>query len=83
MIVKQGSGYYWEIHKSAETAQKGCYFAMDAIVFCKGLYRASDSEALQAGLDKIKEIAKSTHQDCEDMHQQFKRIRIELFEVRF
>jgi hypothetical protein len=83
-IVKQGPGYYWAINKSAEAAQKGCYFAMDAIDFCQRLFLAKDSlETLQAGLENIKEIAKSAHQDSEDMHQQFRRIRVELFEVRF
>jgi hypothetical protein len=81
-IAKQGPHHYRAIQKSAETARRGCSFASDAIDFCKRLLKAEDSvETLRAGLDGIKEVAKYAHQDAQDMHQQFKDIRVELFKV--
>ncbi|KIM85557.1 hypothetical protein PILCRDRAFT_337210 [Piloderma croceum F 1598] len=81
-ISKQGPGYYRAIQKSAETARRGCSFASDAIDFCKRLLKAEDSvETLRAGLDDIKEVAKYAHQDAQDMYQQFKDIRVELFKI--
>ena len=82
-ISQQAPGYYRAVHKSAETAHKGCSFARDAVDFCKRLIRAKDSvEALMEGLDNIKEVAKTAHEDSEEMYQQFKHIRVELFKVR-
>jgi hypothetical protein len=83
-IVAQGPYCYRAVHKSAEVARNGCSFAMDAMDFCKRLFRGEDSlEALEFGLENIKDVANSAHQDAEEMHKQFKRIRVELFKVRF
>jgi hypothetical protein len=83
-ISQQAPDYYRAVHKSAETAHKGCSFARDAVDFCKRLIRAKDSVgALKEGLDNIKEVAKNAHEDSEEMYQQFKDIRVELFKVRF
>ncbi|KIM73979.1 hypothetical protein PILCRDRAFT_14796 [Piloderma croceum F 1598] len=79
---KQRSGYYRAIQKSAETAQRGCSFASDAIDFCERLLKAEDSvETLRVGLDNINDVAKYAHQDAQDMYQQFKDIRVELFKI--
>ena len=83
-IAKQGPAYYRAIQKSAETARRGCSFASDAIDFCNQLRKAEASvEMLRAGLDDIKEVAKYAHQEAQEMHQQFKDVRVELFKVRF
>ena len=82
--TKQAPGYYRAVHKSAETARKGCSFAQDAVDFCKRLFRAEDFlETLREVLEDIKEVAKNAHQDSEEMHDQFKNVRVELFKVRF
>ncbi|KIM73973.1 hypothetical protein PILCRDRAFT_715328 [Piloderma croceum F 1598] len=81
-IAKQGPGYYRAIQKSAETARRGCSFASDAIDFCKRLLKADDSvETLRAGLEDIKEAAKYAHRDAQEMYQQCKDVRVELFKI--
>lgn len=83
-IVKQGPGYYGAIQKSAETAQQGCSFAADAIAFCDRLTRKEGTlENLQRGLQDIRQMAKRAHEGANDMNKEFKRVRVELFKVRF
>lgn len=80
-IAKQG---YQAIHMSAETAQKGCFFAQSAADFCKRLFRTEDFlGTLKSSLGDIKEIAKSAHHDSEEMHERFKSLRNELIIVCF
>jgi len=82
-IINQGPRYYFAIQKSAETAQKGCSFAADALDFCQRLFRAEDSvDTAKAGLDNIKQVAKSAHLGSTEMNSLFKFVRIELFKVR-
>ena len=82
-IINQGPRYYPAIQKSAETAQKDCSFAADALDFCQRLFRAEDSvDTAKAGLDNIKQVAKSAHLGSTEMNTLFKLVRIELFKVR-
>jgi hypothetical protein len=83
-IVQQGPPYYSAIQKSADSAQKGTFFAKDAIDFCERLIRAKDSlENLKSALEDIRQVARTAHEDSKEMNRQFKRIRSELFKVRF
>jgi hypothetical protein len=82
-VIKQAPSYCHAIQKSADTAQRGCSFAADAIDFCQRLLRAEDSvETLRSGLNIIKQVAKSAHLGATEMNSLFKVIRIELFKVR-
>lgn len=82
-IVNQGPAYYAAIHKSAETAQQGCFFAKDAVDFCESLTEAKDSiEVLEEGLENIKEIASKAHQGSKEMNDQFRAVRAELDQAR-
>lgn len=83
-IVKQGPAYYSAIYKSADTAEKGCFFAKDAVAFCERLITQSDPLSdLVRGLQDIIEIADQAKKGAEDMRGQFRKIRVELFEVPF
>lgn len=82
-IVKQGRAYSEAIKQSVATAEAGSTFASDAIAFCDRLMRAQGPSAeLENALQNMKEIAEKAHQRSKNMNEQFRRIRVELFNVR-
>lgn len=82
-IVGTCPAYYSAIHESTETAQQGCFFAKDAVDFCKSLVEGKASlEILEEGLEDIKKVAMKAYQGSKQMNEKFRIVRVELFDVR-
>jgi hypothetical protein len=82
-VVQQANKYFQAVKKSVDTATDGQTFASDALAFCEFLAAGRNSvNELTTFLISMQEIASKAHQDAKDTHEEFREVRVELFQVR-
>lgn len=85
-ILRQSPKYYSAVQKSADTAEKRCSFASDAIALCDRLAKNDIEDPISSskcGLQDIMLVANYAHEDSQEMILMFEEVQRELLEVRY